>query len=275
MSFGFCYSLNPVRRLRAALGPRGYRRELELMVSPRQELEEVFSWMKEQLTQFEELGLDPPPLSAQCMAYLDQEPVAPVSKEMDLDRIETLEELSAFIGKCTRCPLHRGRKHLVFGEGSPKARLVFVGEAPGREEDLIGRPFVGEAGRLLTRIIENGMGLKREDVYICNVVKCRPPRNRDPEKEEVEICLPFLKRQIQIIRPEVICILGRVAAQALLGKDFKITQDRGKWNSFEGIPVMPTYHPAYVLRNPRAKRPVWEDVQQIMARLGLEVRKNA
>jgi DNA polymerase len=133
---------------------------------------------------------------------------------------------------------------------------------------------VGEAGKLLTRIIENGMGLRREEVYICNVVKCRPPRNRDPERDEIETCLPFLKRQLAVIKPEVICVLGRVAGEALLGPDFKISQRRGQWHEYMGIPLMPTYHPAYLLRNPSAKRPVWEDVQDMMDRLDLEVKKN-
>jgi DNA polymerase len=177
------------------------------------------------------------------------------------------------IGDCRRCKLYRDRNTLVFGEGSSKARLVFVGEGPGREEDQVGRPFVGEAGTLLTKIIE-AMGLSRESVYICNVVKCRPPKNRDPEGDEIESCLPFLKRQINLIQPDVICALGRVAAQALLGEEFRITRERGNWQSFMDIPMMPTFHPAYLLRNPSAKREVWEDIQEIMRHLGLEVKKN-
>jgi uracil-DNA glycosylase family 4 len=153
---------------------------------------------------------------------------------------------------------------------------VFVGEGPGREEDLAGRPFVGEAGNLLTDIITKGFRLKREEVYICNVVKCRPPNNRDPEPDEIEACLPFLKKQISLIRPRVICALGRIAAKALLGRECKITQERGKWFSFMGIPLMPTFHPAYVLRNPpeerRLKKLVWEDVQKVMKELGLKVK---
>jgi DNA polymerase len=186
----------------------------------------------------------------------------------------SLEGLREYIGDCTRCRLCRGRKKLVFGEGSGRARLVFVGEAPGREEDIEGRPFVGEAGKLLTRIIENGMGIGRKDVYICNIIKCRPPNNREPEKDEIETCLPFLEEQIRIIDPEVICTLGRIAAQALLMKDFHMTQERGQWFSYVDIPVMPTFHPAYLLRNPSAKRQVWEDAQKIMKRLGLEVKRN-
>ncbi len=191
-----------------------------------------------------------------------------------LAKISSLDDLRQLIGQCTRCPLHKGRKNLVFGEGNAQARLVFVGEAPGREEDLMGRPFVGEAGRLLTRIIENGMGLKREEVYICNVIKCRPPGNRDPEPAEVKTCLPFLMKQLEIINPEVICILGRIAGQALLGRDFKITRDRGTWFELKAVPVMPTFHPAYLLRNPKAKRAVWEDIQKVMKKLGIEVKTN-
>jgi uracil-DNA glycosylase len=189
----------------------------------------------------------------------------------------SLDELEGLIGGCTRCKLHEGRTNLVFGEGAKKARLVFIGEGPGRDEDLAGKPFVGEAGRLLTRIIEGGLGLKREDLYICNVVKCRPPDNRTPERDEIDACIPFLKEQIRIIKPEVICTLGRTASQELLGRGFKITEERGKWQSFMGIPVMPTYHPAYIVRNPsrekELKGQVWKDVQNIMARLGLEVKR--
>jgi DNA polymerase len=180
----------------------------------------------------------------------------------------------AYVGDCRRCKLHKGRTRLVFGEGAPRARLVFVGEGPGRQEDLEGRPFVGEAGKLLTRIIENGMGLARKNVYICNIVKCRPPKNRDPEGDEIESCIPFLRQQLKIIQPEVICALGRVAGQAMLGGDFKISRERGRWLSYTGIPLLATYHPAYLLRNPSAKRQVWDDVQKIMQHLGLEVKKN-
>jgi DNA polymerase len=187
----------------------------------------------------------------------------------------SLEHLREIIGDCRRCRLWNGRGHLVFGEGSPNAALMFVGEGPGREEDAVGRPFVGEAGRLLTRIIENGMGLSRQDVYICNVVKCRPPNNRDPESDEVDTCLPFLKEQIRIIQPRVLCILGRVAGQALFGDSFRVSDERGRWRRYMGTPLMPTYHPAYLLRNPSAKRDVWEDVKEIMGALGLEVKGNA
>jgi uracil-DNA glycosylase len=192
-------------------------------------------------------------------------------------RAGSLDELKTLTSECTRCKLYSGRTNLIFGEGDPGARLVFVGEGPGRDEDLSGKPFAGEAGRLLARIIEGGMGLKIDDVYICNVIKCRPPENRTPERDELEACIPFLKEQIRLIKPEIICTLGRTAAQELLGREFKVIEERGKWQSFMGIPVMPTYHPAYILRNTsrekELKTRVWEDVKKIMTKLGLEVKK--
>jgi DNA polymerase len=184
-----------------------------------------------------------------------------------------MDGLKDLVSSCIRCAFHRDRKNVVFGEGHPHATLLFVGEGPG-EEDLSGRPFMGEAGNLLTRIIENGMGLKRGDVYICNVVKCRPPANRDPSDEETETCLPFLRQQIRLVSPRVICTLGEAAGRALLGGGFHVTQARGQWHAYQGIPVMPTFHPAYLLRNPSAKRWVWEDIKKIMNRLGLEVKTN-
>jgi DNA polymerase len=155
------------------------------------------------------------------------------------------------------------RKHIVFGEGSAKSRLVFVGEGPGFEEDQRGQPFVGAAGQLLTKIIE-AMKLTRDQVYICNVTKCRPPGNRDPEADEIETCLPFLERQIAAIRPDFICTLGRIAAQALLKTDAPISRLRGRFHSYHGIKLLPTYHPAYLLRNPDKKRDVWNDMQMLM-----------
>ena len=166
------------------------------------------------------------------------------------------------LGKCTLCNLHSGRKNIVFGEGDTNAVLMFVGEAPGRDEDLQGRPFVGAAGQLLTKIIE-AIGLKREEVYIANVLKCRPPNNRDPEEDEVKFCRPFLLRQIEIIQPKIICCLGRFATKVLLEIETGIMQARGKFYNFKGITVMPTYHPSYLLRNPSEKRPVWEDMKMI------------
>jgi len=233
-------------------------------LKPVEEFREIVGQLRNLMDANMEMGLEPPPLSQSTLDYL----------QAGTTQLHTLEDLRRLIGDCTRCKLWRGRTKLVFGEGSSEADLVFVGEAPGREEDLAGRPFVGEAGRLLTRIIENGMGLTRDEVYICNVVKCRPPKNRDPEADEIGACIPFLIKQIELINPQVICILGRVAGQELLGKDLKITWERGIWHSFMDIPVMPTYHPAYILRNPSAKRQVWEDIQKIMKHLDLEVKKN-
>lgn len=190
----------------------------------------------------------------------------------------TLSNLKTDLGNCTRCKLCNGRKNIVFGEGSETARLMFIGEGPGRDEDIEGRPFVGEAGQLLTKIIENGIGIKREEVYIANIVKCRPPENRDPEKDEINSCIPFLKKQIEIIKPEVICTLGRIAARELLNREFKITMERGRWQTYLNIPLMPTYHPAYILRNPgnerKLKGEVWQDIQKIMSLLKIEVKKN-
>jgi DNA polymerase len=165
--------------------------------------------------------------------------------------------------------LCQGRRNIVFGVGNPRARLVFVGEAPGREEDERGEPFVGEAGRLLDRILF-AMGLAREEVYICNVEKCRPPGNRDPEPAEIEACEPYLQRQLAAIRPQLIVTLGRFAAQTLLRDQTPISRLRGHWRQYQGIPLMPTYHPAFLLRNPAEKRAVWEDMKQVMARLRLE-----
>lgn len=171
------------------------------------------------------------------------------------------------LGECVRCKLHKGRKTIVFGEGNPDAGVVFVGEGPGFEEDEQGRPFVGEAGQLLTKIIENGMRINRSDVYICNVVKCRPPGNRNPEPDEIAACGPFLERQLLTIRPKVIVTLGNTPTQTLLKTKEGITKLRGKWRTYHGIPLMPTFHPAYLLRNPADKKLVWEDIQKVMKEL--------
>ena len=179
----------------------------------------------------------------------------------------SLEELRAAIGDCRRCNLCGGRTNLVFGVGNPQARLMFVGEGPGRDEDLQGEPFVGRAGQLLTDIITKGMGLKREDVYIANVVKCRPPENRNPEPDEVASCEPFLKRQIDLIRPEIIVALGKFAVQTLLQSKAPISKLRGNWHRYHGIQLMPTFHPAYLLRNPADKKLVWEDIKKVIKEL--------
>jgi DNA polymerase len=184
----------------------------------------------------------------------------------------TLPLIREFIGECTRCKLSKGRTKIVFGAGSPKARLMFVGEGPGRDEDLSGEPFVGRAGKLLTDMIK-AMGLQREDVYIANIVKCRPPENRQPEHDEVEACSPFLMRQIDVIRPQVICTLGNTPTQTLLQTTQGISKFRGQWFDFRDTKLLPTYHPAYLLRNPAAKADVWKDLQKVMAVLGLQAPK--
>jgi uracil-DNA glycosylase family 4 len=181
----------------------------------------------------------------------------------------SLDEVRTGMGECTLCKLHKGRHTIVFGVGNPDARLMFVGEAPGEDEDLKGEPFVGKAGQLLTKMIE-AMGLRREDVYICNTVKCRPPNNRNPEPDELAACEPFLKAQLAAVKPEVIVTLGKFAAQALLRDQTPITRLRGQWREYEGVPVMPTFHPAYLLRSPQEKAKVWEDLQRVMGKLGLE-----
>ncbi len=175
---------------------------------------------------------------------------------------QTLREVREKLGDCQRCRLSRTRKSLVFGEGNEKARLVFVGEGPGYEEDLQGRPFVGKAGQLLTRIID-AMSMKRDHVYITNVVKCRPPQNRSPWPDEIACCYPFLANQLRIIQPTVICALGSAAAQTLLDTNAGITTLRGTFHTWEGIKVMPTFHPAYLLRNPERKGETWEDMKAV------------
>lgn len=194
--------------------------------------------------------------------------------ELEKIKGDTLERIREDIGECTRCRLCEERNKIVFGSGSAKADLVFVGEGPGRDEDLQGLPFVGRAGKLLTQMIE-AMGLTRDKVYIANVVKCRPPQNRPPEKDEVATCIPFLLRQLEVIHPKVIVCLGNIAAQNLLGTMKSISSFRGQWFDFRGMQLMATYHPAYLLRNPPAKGDVWKDLQKVMAVLGLKLPKSA
>jgi len=181
---------------------------------------------------------------------------------------EGLGDIREDLGDCARCSLGRTRTNLVFGVGDPHARLVFVGEAPGRDEDLQGEPFVGEAGQLLTKIIQ-AMGLERRQVYICNVLKCRPPNNRNPLPAEIEQCHPFLLRQLKAIGPGAIVALGTFAAQTLLQTREPISKLRGHFHDYHGIPLMPTFHPAFLLRNAAMKREVWEDMQQVMKKLGM------
>jgi DNA polymerase len=186
------------------------------------------------------------------------------SKDSLKNKEEQLKITCQEMANCQLCPLGKTRHNLVFGDGNPHPQIVFVGEAPGADEDEQGLPFVGRAGQLLTDIIVKGMKLERKDVYICNILKCRPPGNRNPLPDEICKCEPFLKKQLQIISPKIICALGTFAAQTLLKTDIPISALRGRFHSYEGIKLMPTYHPAYLLRNQSAKKPVWEDVQMIM-----------
>lgn len=179
---------------------------------------------------------------------------------------ETLEAVRLDLGDCRRCRLSKGRKNIVFGAGNPQARLVFVGEGPGYEEDQKGEPFVGSAGRLLTKIIE-AIKHTRKEVYICNIIKCRPPGNRNPLPDEIKVCSPFLRRQIAAIKPDFICALGTFAAQTLLETKEPISKLKGRFHEYMGIKVLPTYHPAYLLRNPDKKRSVWEDMKKLMKAL--------
>jgi DNA polymerase len=181
---------------------------------------------------------------------------------------ESLEQIRTDLGECVRCRLSEERTQLVFGEGNPNAKVVFVGEGPGAEEDRTGRPFVGRAGELLTRMIE-AVGWQRGEVYICNIVKCRPPGNRAPQIDEVAICRPFLERQLRAIQPRVILTLGKPAATTLLGRPVAITKVRGIWHDWEGIPLMPTFHPAYLLRNytRETRQAVWDDLRAVRARV--------
>lgn len=207
--------------------------------------------------------------------FLSQMPVLPPwisasSKPVrtpSLEEAETLEQIRDILGDCTRCRLHSGRRTIVFGQGNPHARLMFVGEGPGAEEDRQGLAFVGKAGQLLTRIIE-AIGLTRDEVYIANIVKCRPPGNRDPQEDEVATCIPFLRQQIRVVRPSILCTLGAPASKTLLNTREAISRLRGKFHKMEGIDVMPTFHPAYLLRNPEEKRPVWEDMQKVQQLYG-------
>jgi DNA polymerase len=215
----------------------------------------------------------PAPVTAPRPASGFVPPVAAASLFEERIANDSLERIRTDIGpNCVRCKLHKARTQIVFGVGNPKAQLVFVGEGPGRDEDIQGEPFVGRAGKLLTQMIE-AMGLRRPDVYICNVVKCRPPENRLPENDEITTCSPFLLRQLGVIQPTVICCLGACSAQTLLQTNQGISRFRGEWFDYRGSKLIATYHPAYLLRNPAAKGEVWKDLQKVMAVLGLAPKK--
>lgn len=210
-------------------------------------------------------ALDTTPVSAQV-------PAAKKAKTSKNDPETLLQEVGKDLEGCPRCKLCKGRTNIVLGEGNPSAKIVFVGEAPGEQEDLSGRPFVGRAGQLLEKMIE-AMGIKRSDIFICNVVKCRPPDNRNPEPDEIEACSPYLFRQLDAIQPKVVIALGKFAAQTLLKTETPISQIRGKFFPYRGAKLIPTFHPAYLLRNPPAKKEVWEDLQLVMKELGMKPAK--
>jgi DNA polymerase len=249
--------------------------------------------LRRQLEYFQDLGIKelyrrqpavaPASVAAPAPAAAIPEPsLPPILKDPIPDTVElelpglapdndTLARISEDIGDCTRCRLAKGRNKIVFGDGNPEARLVFVGEGPGADEDAQGIPFVGRAGQLLTQMIENtaskeGIAIKRPDVYICNVVKCRPPENRNPEPDEMQICGQFLFRQLSVIKPKAVCALGSTAAKALLGGKDGVTKLRGNWHKWHDIPLIVTYHPSYLLRayNQAAKREAWEDLKKVL-----------
>ena len=193
----------------------------------------------------------------------------PKPESKTADPAQGLRLIREDLGDCTRCPLHKqGRKQIVFGVGNPRAELMFIGEAPGADEDQQGEPFVGRAGQLLNNMIK-AMGIHREDVYIANIIKCRPPGNRTPEREECETCSPFLMRQIAVIQPKVIVALGAVAAKTLLAINAPMAELRGHWYDFRSTKLAVTYHPAFLLRDPRQKKETWKDLQMVMKFLGL------
>ena len=223
---------------------------------------------------YQALGFDTLPISFEAVRRVYREEkndsrvvASSVTPSVTKLKEAALKALREEIGDCERCKLSSGRKNIVFGEGSPDASLMFIGEGPGREEDLQARPFVGDAGTLLTRLIEK-MGFRREDVYIANIVKCRPPMNRDPERDEIASCRVFVEKQIEIITPQVIISLGRISAQTLIGNPaLKMTSIRGRFFDYNGIPLMPTFHPAYLLRNPKDKWLTWSDAQKVLEKL--------
>jgi DNA polymerase len=212
------------------------------------------------------------PLSIPSAPSLFGEPELEMPHIPPEERPGILQSIAAEVSTCPKCAiLAATRTQTVFGDGSPTARLMFIGEAPGAEEDRQGIPFVGRAGQLLTDMITKGMGLKREEVYISNILKCRPPQNRDPHPDECANCLPYLERQLAVIQPEFLCLLGRIAAQTMLQTNQAMGKLRGKWHKVHKIPALVTYHPAYLLRNPAAKKDAWEDLQIIMKAMDLPV----
>lgn len=230
---------------------------------PRRELTELVAGLGDWLAYQELLGLTALPGKMMTPEEILEMATGEASSPPSLSSL-TLEEVRAELGDCQRCKLSRTRTQIVFGAVNPHARLVFVGEAPGQEEDQQGVPFVGAAGQLLDRLLAK-LGLSRQELYITNIVKCRPPGNRDPEADEIAACLPFLKKQLQAIHPQIICTLGRIAAQTLLETAAPLNQLRGHWQTWQDIRVMPIYHPSYLLRFPAERKKTWEDMQKVMA----------
>jgi DNA polymerase len=242
---------------------------------------EIIRELKKAIDFYNELGFKHMPVKKEIIYSLISnaasnkgQGVVNCTQEEVLEKTETyisnkgaaLKNLRSDIGDCQRCKLSKNRKNIVFGEGDADADLMLVGEGPGRDEDIQARPFVGDAGKLLTNLIVK-LGLRRDDVYIANIVKCRPPNNRNPEEDEIATCRPFLERQIEIIKPKVIVCLGKIAAQSLLGSKELISKLRGNFFTYNNITVMPTYHPSYLLRNPRDKWLTWEDMQKVLEKL--------
>lgn len=240
---------------------------------------EVIREVKKVLEFYRELGFERLPVriadipdhsaktvSAEQRASVSGTCVSEPTEPYNADKEKALDDLMKEIGDCKRCRLSGGRKNIVFGAGNPDAEIMFIGEGPGREEDIQAKPFVGDAGTVLTNLIKK-MGFQRENVYIANVVKCRPPLNRDPEEDEIASCSPFLVKQIEIIMPRVIVALGRISAHYLTGSRIPITRLRGAFHEYRGIPVMPTFHPAYLMRNPKDKWLTWGDAQKVLEKL--------
>ncbi|MBW2716635.1 MAG: uracil-DNA glycosylase [Deltaproteobacteria bacterium] len=257
--------LRPTRWQGLGVDPALTTEACSLLASARATLKEL---AEEGVDQFDPLNdtaaASPPRLDVPAA----QEPTRNVAQVQAKTKVQTLEEVRLELGECTRCPLCEGRNQIVFGDGNPDAALMFIGEGPGQEEDRRGLPFVGRAGELLTQMIEGGLEIPRSEVYICNIVKCRPPKNRTPQPDEVATCKPFLDGQISAVRPRTIVTLGRPAASLLLGRDVSITRVRGTWHEYQGIPLMPTFHPAYLLRQYTVENrtAVWEDLKAALAR---------
>jgi DNA polymerase len=234
-----------------------------LLASARATLKELAEEGVEQFERRSDAAFDLHP-RAEAQAALESDP----ARSQPARAVRTLDEVRLELGECTRCPLSEGRKQIVFGDGNPDAELMFIGEGPGEEEDLRGLPFVGRAGELLTQMIERGLEIPRSEVYICNIVKCRPPKNRTPHPDEIATCKPFLDGQIDAVRPRTIVALGRPATSLLLGRDVAISRVRGTWHEYRGIPLMPTFHPAFLLRQytDANRSAVWEDLKAALAR---------